>query len=77
MAMMNRWMELDERELLVLMLLADGCTIAEIADEINRKDDTIKHIFHNIRWKLKAKNNTHAVAMAYHKGILKVRVHHE
>lgn len=65
--------DLTERELLVLMLLADGCSSKEIEVEIDRKHYTVKHIVATIREKLEAKNSTHAVAIAYHKGILKPR----
>lgn len=65
--------DLTERELLVLMLLAEGAGILEICSEIERGKDTTKHCISDIKWKLNAKNSAHAVALAYHHGILKPR----
>lgn len=69
--MMAIKLNLNEQELLVLMLVADGYTYQEIIAETEYKYDDV--IFHtnSIRLKLNAKNNANAVAIAYHRGILK------
>jgi DNA-binding CsgD family transcriptional regulator len=61
---------LTERELQVLMMVADGYSNDEMATECFLAVNTIKtHVTH-VKQKLEAKNKAHAVAIAYHHGIL-------
>jgi len=64
---------LDEKQIDVLMMVAEGYTNEQIAEEIDRNINTVKHILAAIRYKLEAKNMPHAVALAYHHGILLVK----
>jgi two-component system response regulator NreC len=63
---------LTERELGILIMLADGMTYAAISKELFVSISTLnvhrKHIFR----KLGALTSAHAVALAYHKRILKI-----
>lgn len=63
---------MTEREIFCLLLLADGASVKEICVELDRSPGTVKHVFKAIRLKLNARNNTHAVALAYHHSILKI-----
>lgn len=62
--------ELNEREWTIVYGLADGDTVAEIASGLNYSPETIKGHLRRVYQKLGAKNAAHAVALAYHYGIL-------
>jgi DNA-binding NarL/FixJ family response regulator len=49
---------------MVLRLLAEGYTVADIAQELDYAESTIKREVHLIVHRLGARNRTHAVAMA-------------
>lgn len=54
----------------MLIMLADGASISEVGMEIGRAKCTVKHSVVAIKKKLHARTIAHAVALAYHKGIL-------
>lgn len=66
--------ELSDREMQVLLLLADGMDQREIALELDLGYNTVASHALNIREKLNAKTTTHAIALAFHLGILIPRV---
>ena len=61
---------LTEREIEYLTLVALGCENFEIAANLVVSRSTVKKTIENIFRKLKAKNRTHAVSMAFSLGIL-------
>ena len=61
---------LSEREIEVILLIADGKTNAEIADELFLAVGTVKRHTHNIYGKLGARHRTEAVALAQAAGVL-------
>jgi DNA-binding NarL/FixJ family response regulator len=64
------WGELSPMELLVLRCAADGLTIPETALRVKKVRDTVKSHRHQLMDKLAAKTITHAVAIAYRRGLL-------
>ena len=58
------------REMDVLLALADGLANSEIATELHIGLDTVEGYVKMVMRKLGAKNRTHAVALAYHRGLL-------
>ena len=65
-----RRVPLTPAELGVLVCLADGLTQAEIAEERQVALDTVHRQVKSLRAKLDAKTTPHAVALAYHLGLL-------
>jgi DNA-binding NarL/FixJ family response regulator len=61
---------LEDRELAVLRLLADGLSTLEIAHRINYSERTVKNIIHAMLKRLNLKNRPHAVAFAMRNGLL-------
>ena len=61
---------LTEREIEYLTLLALGCENLEIAAKLVVSRSTVKKTFENVFRKLKARNRTHAVSIAFSLGIL-------
>ena len=61
---------LSELELGALLQLAEGLSIAESCAESHVGPDTIKSRRRSAMRALGARNSSHAVALAYHKGIL-------
>ena len=61
---------LTARERQVLDGLAEGLGNAEIAAEMFLSADTVKDHVKHLLTKLGARNRTHAVALAYHRGLL-------
>lgn len=64
---------LSIREEHILFAIADGLTNPEIARELGLSEQTISVCAGALFEKLGARNRTHAVALAYHRGILKPR----
>jgi DNA-binding NarL/FixJ family response regulator len=62
---------LTPREIQVLTLVAQGNAYAHIAHQLSISEDTAKVHIEKARWKLGAKNRTHAAVIAVMKGILK------
>ncbi|QBG46719.1 response regulator transcription factor [Verrucomicrobia bacterium S94] len=62
--------DLSPREVEVLKLLAAGHSNKEMAAALGISDETVKAHLANLRSKLGASDRTHAVVMAYEKGIL-------
>jgi two-component system nitrate/nitrite response regulator NarL len=61
---------LTPREDQVLLALADGLRVPEIADELHLSRETVMTHSNTLRVKLGARNATHAVALAYHRRLL-------
>ena len=61
---------LTEREEQLLFAFADGLTRREIAEELQVSEHTVKDHAKGLFGKLGARNSAHAVALAYHQGIL-------
>jgi DNA-binding CsgD family transcriptional regulator len=62
--------ELSATELRVLQLAAEGMTLAETAEELEKSPNTINNQRDTIRKKLDANNLTHAVAIALREEII-------
>jgi DNA-binding NarL/FixJ family response regulator len=62
----------SQRELELLRLLADGLTDAEIAEQLSISAKTMRSRFHALRIKMQARTRTHAVAIAFRRGLLEV-----
>jgi DNA-binding NarL/FixJ family response regulator len=63
---------LSKRELQILELLSHGTTLAQAADSLGIGFETAKQPSRNAaRFKLRAKNTTHAVATALRKGLIR------
>lgn len=65
---------MTERQEIVLLIMAEGYTDREIASELLLSTDTVKTEVARIVSHLGARNRTHAVALAYHRGILRPKV---
>lgn len=65
-----RFSGLTEREVLVLRLVSEGHETAEIAEELNYSQRTIKAILHDVSIRLNLRNRTHAVAYAIREGLI-------
>jgi DNA-binding CsgD family transcriptional regulator len=63
---------LSERELHVLLCIADDMTTKQIADEMNVSEATVSIARAGINAKLDVSSAAAAVAKAYHRGILKI-----
>lgn len=61
---------LSARDVKVLRLLSDGCSTADIADDLAYSESTIKNIIHDLVRQLGARNRAHAVAMAIRAGVI-------
>jgi DNA-binding NarL/FixJ family response regulator len=61
---------LNERELAVLRLLADGYDTAEVGRELFYSERTVKNIVHDVTSRLDLRNRTHAVAYALRQGLI-------
>jgi DNA-binding CsgD family transcriptional regulator len=61
---------LSPREEAVLFAIADGLRDADIAEELEIALDTVKAHVKHLLGKLGARNRAHAVALAYHHGLL-------
>ncbi len=68
---MRKRMPLSPTELEVLQNIARGLENREIATKTFRSIETIRTHVKSILYKLKARNRTHAVAIAYHVGIFR------
>jgi DNA-binding NarL/FixJ family response regulator len=60
------------RELELLSLMADGLTDAEIAEKLSISVKTMRSRLHALRMKMQARTRTHAVAIAFRRGLLEV-----
>jgi RNA polymerase sigma factor (sigma-70 family) len=63
--------EPSERELEVISLTAEGLSTTEIGEKMHISMETIKSHTKNLRWKLSARNTTHAVAICLREGLIK------
>nr|WP_239028933.1 response regulator transcription factor [Pseudonocardia acidicola] len=61
---------LQDREVEVLRLLADGMDTVEIADRLNYSERTIKNVIHGMMTRLNLRNRSHAVAFGIRCGAL-------
>lgn len=62
----------SQRELELLSLMADGLTDAEIAEQLSISAKTMRSRLHSLRMKMQARTRTHAVAIAFRRGLLEV-----
>src|SRR5437588_297356 len=62
----------SQRELDLLQLMADGLTDAEIAEKLSISAKTMRSRLHALRMKMQARTRTHAVAIAFRRGLLDV-----
>jgi len=62
----------SERELQLLTLMADGLTDTEIAEKLGISPKTMRSRLHALRMKMQARTRTHAVAIAFRRGLLEV-----
>jgi DNA-binding NarL/FixJ family response regulator len=62
----------SQRGLELLQLMADGRTDNEIADALSISAKTIRSRQHALRMKMQARSRTHAVAIAFRRGLLQV-----
>ena len=63
-------MKLTEAEMDILLQLADGMSVSESAAERGVTVNTIKTERKHLMQKLGSRNGPHAVALAYHRGVL-------
>ncbi len=61
---------LNDREIEVLKLLAQGCDTAEVAGSLMYSERTVKNILHSITSRFQLRNRTHAVAYAVREGLI-------
>ena len=62
----------SQRELELLYLMADGYTDAEIAEKLSISAKTMRSRLHALRMKMHARTRTHAVSIAFRRGLLPV-----
>ena len=62
----------SQRELELLNLMADGLTDTEIAEKLSISAKTMRSRLHALRMKMQARTRTHAVAIAFRRGLLDV-----
>ncbi len=61
---------LNEREVAVLRLVAEGLETAEIARTLSFSERTIKNVIHDVTSRLNLRNRSHAVAYAVREGLI-------
>lgn len=62
---------LSVQETVALQLAADGHTYPKTAAEMGVTINTVHSYLERARWKLNAKDTTHAVALAWRKGLIR------
>ena len=65
-------MGIDNQEIRMIKLIADGLTYTEISDKMNVKPSKIENLRKNLISKTKTKNAASLVSFAYKYGLLKV-----
>jgi DNA-binding NarL/FixJ family response regulator len=65
-----RFSGLNEREIEVLRLLADGLDTAEIARRLSYSERTIKSVLHDVTARFQLRSRAHAVAYAVREGLI-------
>lgn len=65
-----RFSGLNEREIEVLRLLADGLDTAEIARRLSYSERTIKAVLHDVTARFQLRSRAHAVAYAVREGLI-------
>ena len=63
---------ITRRELMVLMLMANGISNERISKRLGIKLQTVRNYLQNITRKLRAENQTHAVSLCIHYGMLEM-----
>jgi DNA-binding NarL/FixJ family response regulator len=61
---------LNEREIEVLRLVAEGCSTADIALKLAYSDRTIKNVLHSVMTRLNLRTRSQAVAYAMREGLI-------
>ncbi|SDM68577.1 regulatory protein, luxR family [Lentzea albidocapillata subsp. violacea] len=69
-AVQDRSPVLNDRDLQLLKLLADGATIAEVAAQLFCSERTVKYALHQLLERFGLRNRVHAVAWALRSGLL-------
>jgi DNA-binding NarL/FixJ family response regulator len=62
--------QVTEREIVVLNLIADGSSNAEIARTLFISEETVKTHVRKLLWKLQAHNRAHAVGIGIRRGLV-------
>src|SRR5215471_17079322 len=62
----------SQREMELLSLMADGLTDVEIAEKLSISPKTMRSRLHALRIKMQARTRTHAIAIAFRRGLLEV-----
>jgi two-component system, NarL family, response regulator LiaR len=70
-ASMNRWLDLSERELEVLRLIAEGLSNSAIATHLVISEKTVKTHVRNILSKLQVQDRVQAAAYAWREGVMR------
>ncbi|WP_327070407.1 helix-turn-helix transcriptional regulator [Kitasatospora sp. NBC_01302] len=66
----RRGQPLEEREIAVLRLVAEGCDTAEIGARLGYSERWVKNVLHRLTSRLNLRNRTHALAYAMRRGLL-------
>jgi DNA-binding NarL/FixJ family response regulator len=61
---------LNDREIEVLRLVADGMDTDEIARSLNYSPRTVKNVLHDVTVRFNLRNRSHAVAFALRRGLI-------
>lgn len=61
---------LSSRELVVLRLIAEGQTNAEIARSLDLATETVKTHVRHVLWKLEARTRAHAVTVGFRRDLI-------
>jgi len=69
-AAVNQIGRLSPRELQVLALTADGYTNAEIAQQLDVTEETVKSHVRHLLAKLQARSRAHAITVGFRRGLL-------
>jgi DNA-binding CsgD family transcriptional regulator len=73
------WIDVEEslgltnREQQVLVLVADGYSAKQIANQIGIARRTVEGHIETVRLKMRARNKTHLITQAVQAGVLKIR----
>jgi DNA-binding NarL/FixJ family response regulator len=62
--------EVSDREVDILRLLADGCDTAEVAEQLAFSESTIKNALARLMERFDARNRCQALAMAMRQGLI-------
>lgn len=66
-------MGIDEQELKMIELIADGLTYIQISQQMNIKPQRVENLRKNLIIKTKSRNTASLISFAYKYGLLKVK----